>query len=109
VSEKDGVLLAEWVCREERPQQEEVCMLQPTCHNSLPHTRHILDQVEAKDKALEKISPDPEADTSIWRVGDWGMVSNVGVTFFFLPSNKCVNKKYLKFFKKGRTCFACEI
>ena len=79
VSEKDGVLLPASVCRQERPQEEEVCILQQVCHNSLPqtahHARNSLDKVEAKAKeGAERVAPPPEADTAIWRIGDWGMV-----------------------------------
>ena len=78
VSELDGVLLPESVCREDRPQEEEVCILQQVCHNSLPqtaqHARNSLDRVEAKGGA-ERAAPTPKTDASIWRIGDWGMVS----------------------------------
>ena len=93
VRELDGVLLPESACPPERPLEEQVCLLQEVCHNSLPQTRHqaqhnaLRTEAERGGKVVKEMPPPaaaaatvPEVDiNSLWRIGDWGLVC-------FIPS-----------------------
>jgi hypothetical protein len=129
VSERDGVLLPEGVCRRERPLEEQVCLPQAACHNSLPQTAHharnslhsppdhALNSLHSPDHARDSLQspPDPaeaaetrlsspapveEAATTIWRIGDWGLVGLFCLFPLFKgtasPDYKCLRGTSLK-------------
>jgi len=88
VSERDGVLLPEGVCGQERPPEEQDCLLVAACHHSLPQTGphparsslHSGGLAEATE--TRQSSPPPEEEATIWRIGDWGLVGLPFSLFF---------------------------